>query len=276
MPFLASGPFSAVAADRFLRVPPIRNRSRNTNEMNRLAVPLTATIALIVAAALPASLSAQSLRGSSASVDRMYQHAVDNGIYFYRTGDGLRRAANEGRFVRLAGNANYTTSGVSYPYVRRETLLFVERLAAQYRSACGEQLVVTSASRPQEMRLFNSVRKSVHPTGMAIDLRKSRRASCLSWLRRTLLSLERTGVLEATEEHNPPHFHVAVFPTPYARYAAARGGPRLASAEEYRVRSGDSLWTIARRHDTTVDALMSLNGLSSSRLLPGQSLRIPN
>lgn len=244
--------------------------------MNRLAVPLTATIALIVAAVLPVSLSAQSLRGSTSSVDRMYQHAVDNGIYFYKTGDGLRRAANEGRFVRLSGNANYTTSGVSYPYVRRETLLFVERLAAQYRSACGEQLVVTSASRPQEMRLFNSVRKSVHPTGMAIDLRKSRRSSCLRWLRRTLLSLEQTGVLEATEEHNPPHFHVAIFPTPYARYAAGRGGPRLASAEEYRVRSGDSLWTIARRHDTTVDALMALNGLSSSRLLAGQTLRIPN
>ena len=243
--------------------------------MKRFAVPVTATLALIVAAALPAPLSGQSLRGSPASVDRMHQHAVDNGIYFYRTGDGIRRAANEGRFVRLSGNANYTTSGVSYPYVRRETLLFVERLSAQYRSACGEQLVVTSASRPQEMRLFNSVRKSVHPTGMAIDLRRSRRASCLSWLRSTLLSLERTGVIEATEERNPPHFHVAVFPTPYARYAAARGGPRLASAEEYRVRSGDSLWTIARRHDTTVDALMALNGLNSSRLLPGQNLRIP-
>ena len=243
--------------------------------MNRLAVPLATLAGLVLAAFLPGTLVAQSLRGSSSSVDRMYQHAVQNGIYFYKTGDGIRRAGSAGRFVRLGGNSNYTTSGVSYPYVRAETRTFVQRLAAQYRAACGERLVVTSASRPQSMRLFNSVRKSVHPTGMAIDLRKSRNSGCRNWLRRTLVSLERTGVLEATEEHNPPHFHVAVFPTPYARYVAARGGPKHASADAYQVRSGDSLWGIARRHDTTVDALMSLNELSTSRLLPGQKLRIP-
>ena len=125
------------------------------------------------------------------------------------------------------------------------------------------------------MRLFNSVDRSVHPTGMAIDLRKSNRTSCRNWLRRTLLSLERTGVIEATEEHHPPHFHVAVYPTPYARYVAARGGPTHASVDQYKVRSGDSLWAIARRHDTTVDRLKEINGLSSSRLLPGQTLKIP-
>lgn len=243
--------------------------------MNRLLVPLATLVGLVVTAILPGSLDAQSLRGSTSSVDRMYSHAVNNGIYFYKTGDGIRRAGSEGRFVRLGGNSNYATSGVSYPYVRPETRTFVTRLAAQYRAACGERLVVTSAARPQSMRLFNSVRKSVHPTGMAIDLRKSNKTSCRNWLRRTLVSLERSGVLEATEEHNPPHFHVAVFPSPYAQYVAARGGPQHASADNYRVRSGDSLWAIARRHDTTVDALKSMNGLSSSRLLPGQTLKIP-
>src|SRR5690606_17618123 len=171
--------------------------------------------------------------------------------------------------------SNYAVSNVSYPYVRAETRTFVQRLAAQYRAACGERLVVTSASRPQSMRLLNSVRKSVHPTGMAIDLRKSNRTACRNWLRRTLLSLERSGVIEATEEHNPPHFHVAVYPAPYARYVAARGGPTYASAEKYRVRKGDSLWSIARRHDTTVDRLNEANGLTSSTLLPGQTLQIP-
>ncbi|HEX6927058.1 MAG TPA: DUF5715 family protein [Longimicrobiaceae bacterium] len=243
--------------------------------MNRLLVSLTALAGLLAHAVFPASLLAQSLRGSTDSIDRMYVHAVENGIYFYKTGDGIRRAGKEGRFVRLSGNANYTTSGVSYPYARPETRVFVERLAAQFRSACGERLVVTSAARPKSMRLFNSVRKSVHPTGMAIDLRKPRKRSCLSWLRRTLLTLEERGVIEATEEHHPPHFHVAVYPAPYARYVAARGGPRLASGTEYRVRRGDSLWGIARRHDTTVDALMAANDLNSSRILPGQTLTIP-
>lgn len=243
--------------------------------MKHPVVPLA--LALLAAASAPAEpLFAQSLRGSNSSVNRMYDHAVDNGIYFYKTGEGIRRAGSEGRFVRLGGNENYTTSGVSYPYVRSETRTFVQRLAAQYRAACGERLVVTSASRPQSMRLLNSVRKSVHPTGMAIDLRKSNKASCRDWLRRTLLSLERSDVLEATEEHNPPHFHVAVFPAPYARYVAARGGPAYASAQSYRVRNGDSLWGIARNHDTTVERLKEINGLSSSLLRPGQTLKLPD
>ena len=244
--------------------------------MKRPLFPQMLVAAVVAVVLAPAALPAQSLRGSSGSIDRMYEHAVDNGIYFYRTGDGIRRAGDAGRFVRLGGNADYTTSNVSYPYVRAETRTFVQRLASQYRAACGERLVVTSASRPREMRLFNSTRKSVHPTGMAIDLRKSSRTSCRTWLRRTLLSLEDNGVLEATEEHSPPHFHVAVFPQPYARYVARRGGPKLAaSTEEYRVRNGDSLWSIARRNDTTVDRIMSANGLSSSLLRPGQTLRIP-
>jgi membrane-bound lytic murein transglycosylase D len=44
----------------------------------------------------------------------------------------------------------------------------------------------------------------------------------------------------------------------------------------YTVRSGDSLWDLARRHNTTVTAIKSASGISSSRLKPGQSLRIPS
>ncbi len=44
---------------------------------------------------------------------------------------------------------------------------------------------------------------------------------------------------------------------------------------EYTVRSGDTLWELARRYDTTVDAIMRANGLTSSVLQIGQVLRIP-
>jgi len=43
----------------------------------------------------------------------------------------------------------------------------------------------------------------------------------------------------------------------------------------YRVQSGDSLWSIARAHGTTSDALMAANGLSGSSLKIGQSLVVP-
>lgn len=44
---------------------------------------------------------------------------------------------------------------------------------------------------------------------------------------------------------------------------------------EYTVRSGDTLWLLSRRYDTTVDAIKKLNGLTSDSLSIGQVLRIP-
>lgn len=44
---------------------------------------------------------------------------------------------------------------------------------------------------------------------------------------------------------------------------------------EYIVRSGDTLWLLAQRYGTTVDAIKSLNGLTGDELLIGQVLKIP-
>src|SRR5262249_3709552 len=115
---------------------------------------------------------------------------------------------------------DFTLHQVAYPFVQPATLTFVRRLAAQYRAACGEPLEITSAVRPATRQPPNSVAQSVHPTGMAVDLHKPNDAACRRWLQETLLELESAGVLEATEEFAPPHFHVAVYPTPYARYVA--------------------------------------------------------
>jgi LysM repeat protein len=254
---------------------------------------LLLSAALLAGAVLPAALAAQSLRGSPASVDRIHRQAVNHGLHFYETSAGIHRAVENGRFVRLQGNADYRVHNVSYPFLLPEAHTFVTRLAAQYRAACGEQLVVTSALRPKSMRLANSVDRSVHPTGMAVDLRRPTNPRCLSWLRTTLLALERGGVLEAVEERRPPHFHVAVFPRPYGNYVARQGGriarpvvaqaaaprggtPAVAGgATAYRVRPGGSLWAIAQRHGTTVDQLKSANSLSSPAIRAGQTLVIP-
>lgn len=44
---------------------------------------------------------------------------------------------------------------------------------------------------------------------------------------------------------------------------------------EYTVRSGDTLWLLARRYGTTVDVIKNLNGLASDMLNIGQILKIP-
>lgn len=44
----------------------------------------------------------------------------------------------------------------------------------------------------------------------------------------------------------------------------------------HRVRPGDTLWDLARRFGTTMEALMDANGLTSAALKPGQELVVPS
>jgi LysM repeat protein len=270
-------------------MPPVRGeRSRHRfHAMNRTVLRCASAAALLLA--LPSLVEAQTLSGSRASVDRIYRQAINHDLRFFPTAASVREAHRRGELVLLEGNADYTLVAVSYPYLVPAAHTFVVRLASQYRAACGEQLVVTSATRPTSFRLPNSVDRSVHPTGMAVDFRRPTNSRCLSWLRQTLLSLEAAGVLEAVEERNPPHFHVAVFPSQYANYVGQRapGGTLVAAtvarstpaaavpSGTYEVRRGDSLWTIAQRTNTTVDRLKEANDLQSSRILAGQVLVIP-
>jgi LysM repeat protein len=57
--------------------------------------------------------------------------------------------------------------------------------------------------------------------------------------------------------------------------ASAAPAPRYASSSRFhKVRKGESLYSIARKRGTTVDAIMKLNHLKkSSRLKPGQILK---
>ena len=102
---------------------------------------------------------------------------------------------------------------------------------------------------------------------------------CRHWLESTLLYLEAAGVLEATRERRPSHYHVALFPERYARYVSnvstsAGSGNGVSAASRYMVREGDSLWTIARRHGTTVPKLRAANDIRGSRIYAGQLLTV--
>lgn len=286
---------------------------------------MRAAISLLVSAvavAFATDAGAQTLRGSSVAMERQHSVAKQHDFSFLETASQVRRFVTEGYLVKLSGNSNYALAGVSYPYARPAVKTFVERLASQYQAACGEKLVVTSLTRPVREQPRNASDLSVHPAGMAIDLRISRKPACNRWLEKTLLSLEKEGVLDVTRESRPPHYHVALFPKSYTKYLSqvlrktspslvASGTPGRATStavtkagtntgisvkvppagvtaarsttdaapatgvQSYRVARGESLWTIARRFGTTVDALKSLNGFKSSALVAGQVISVP-
>lgn len=252
-------------------------------------------IVLLLLLALSAPAAAQSLGGSAASLDRQNRAARKHDFSYLGQSSDVKRFVRLGLLVPVRGNADYELAAVSFPYARDEVRLFVERLAQQYRSACGEKLVVTSLTRPQSRQPRNASSRSVHPTGMAVDLRASTNRRCRSWLERTLLSLEKSGLLEATRERRPPHYHVAVYPRPYRQYVDVRirrqaGATRLASASGaaatasdsgdgsspiYRVDRGDTLWGIAKQVGVTVEDLQEANGLAGPRIYAGQLLTLP-
>ena len=248
----------------------------------------------------PGDAGAQSLRGGRSAMEAQNRRARAYDYTFLTNPAHVQRFVDIGLLVELKGNGEYELDDeVSFPYARPEVKTFVERLGRQYRAACGEQLVVTSLTRPLNWnrRLRNSSSLSVHPTGMAVDLRRSRKRACRTWIEDVLLHLEGIGTVEATYERRPPHYHVAVYTHEYAQYVASlQSAERVAAkakqviegqvaAQElssssatvvrYEVRSGDTLWAIARAYGTTVHMLKSANNLGSSRIYTGQLLEVP-
>jgi hypothetical protein len=225
---------------------------------------------------------AQTLRGSAASLDAQNERAALNHFTFLATRADVSRFAKAGYLEPLRGNKDYVLYDVSYPVARPEVRLFVERLATQYRRACGEQLVVTSLTRPTSEQPDNASTRSVHPTGMALDLRRPKAPACRAWLERTLLLLESRSVLDVTLERAPVHLHVALFPQSYASYVQgltrAAVGAAVATdraVRTYTVRAADTLWAIARKFGTTAAALRAGNRLASDVIRVGQKLAIP-
>lgn len=253
--------------------------------------PVAAAILFGGALLLASTAEAQTLRGGTASLDRQNDQARLHDFTYLQTPAHVRRFVEAGYLVPVTPNRDFDLHAVSFPYARPEVRLFIERLASQYRAACGERLVVTSLTRPSSNQPRNASSRSVHPTGMAVDLRRSARAQCRNWLESTLLHLEGQGTVEAIYERNPPHYHVAVYPQPYATYvaritnsdaavvvqAAASSGEAELRAEwvTHTVRRGETLTTIARRYDTSVSRLQAENSVRGSRILVGQSLRVP-
>lgn len=239
--------------------------------------------ALAAGLAVGAAAHAQSLRPTSDSLDRQNDEARRHRYTYLETAEQVRRFVDLGYLVPLAGNSDFVIKeSVAFPYARPEVRTFLERFGRLFHEACGEPMVVTSLTRPRDRQPRNASSRSVHPTGMAMDIRLPWSRTCRGWAEGALYSLESEGLLEANRERRPPHYHVALFPGPYLDYVAAveRGElppeDRLQPAvHPYRVQRGDTLWRIAHRHGISVDQLKAVNAMGNDRIRPGQVLDIP-
>ena len=191
-----------------------------------MTVVFLALISVRAHATVPATL-----KGSPASMQRQNRVAKQQGYVFVRSSEEILELVEEGVLVKLTGNQDYAVKrSVSYPYARPEMRLFIERLAQQYHEGTGEKLVVTSLTRPQSRQPRNAHSLSVHPTGIAVDLRVSSRRASRAWLESVLLKLERKGLLDVTRERWPPHYHIALFPEAYRTHVEAMTGPEVVAA----------------------------------------------
>lgn len=193
--------------------------------MNRLQL-LLGLLALPVASASAGT----GLGGSRATLLEVYQIAKHNDFTFLRTAAQVREFVEKERLVEVTENEHLEVHRVSFPYTRPILKTFIERLAEQYHRATGDKLVVTSLTRPKSMQPRNSSRWSVHPAGMAIDLRVPRDGDARKWLEETLLELEAGNLLDVTRERWPPHYHVAVFPEAYETYVLPKIAREVAEA----------------------------------------------
>lgn len=232
---------------------------------------LTPALVVILLMAAVNSAQAQTMRGSRESITQQNQHAVSHGYTFVQTSSQVADLVNSGELVRVGASSTMVLHNVSYPYARPEVRTLIERLSAQYFNACGEKMTVTSLTRPIARQPANASDDSVHPAGMAVDLRIPSNGRCRSWLESTLLSLESSYVLDVTRERRPPHYHVAVFPETYTQYLAAMNG----QSREYTVRRGDTLTAVAARMGISVAQLRAANGLRGDLINIGQRLTVP-
>jgi hypothetical protein len=184
----------------------------------------------LASTAFATTVQAGELGGSITSMKHQHGVAVEQHYTFLKTPAQVREFVEEGRLVELVGNADYLLNKVSFPYARAEVRMFVEHLATDYRAATGEPLVVTSLTRPDALQPRNAHQLSVHPAGMAVDFRVPDNASHRVWFEKTLLELETRGLIDATRERYPPHYHVAVFGEPYSAYAKKRDAAAAVAA----------------------------------------------
>lgn len=181
-----------------------------------------------------------SLHGSHRSMDAQIHEAKRSDLSFIDDDEALERMIRGGYLVPIPVNDHLMVDyrlDEKWHFVRPWTAHFLLDLARDFHKKFGRKLQVNSAvrtvERQEEIRRQNGNaaapdghRRSVHPTGAAIDIGKiGLDEPHILWLSVRLLRLEERGLIEATSERRQLVFHVMVFKR-YEHHDAKKKGSR--------------------------------------------------
>ncbi len=109
--------------------------------------------------------------------------------------------------------------GAKRPHVLPTTARFIYEIAEQFRTAGCGRLRINDATRLVSERPKNGSPYSVHPAGMALDVRVINLSErCYAELNRLLHTAEAELQADVTREYKPEHFHVVVIPYEEVRF----------------------------------------------------------
>ncbi|MEN9920833.1 MAG: hypothetical protein RL538_726 [Candidatus Parcubacteria bacterium] len=147
--------------------------------------------------------------GEVSSSQQQHRYALLENLPFMTSEAEYQSSIASGRLVRLEGP--YLEMHARRPYVLPSTAAFVLELSRGYfEFGCG-RLVVKDAARLVSEQPSNGSTFSVHPAGMAVDVRtKYIRPECADWLRAYISEKEAEGKVDGTQEWRPEHLHVVV------------------------------------------------------------------
>lgn len=149
--------------------------------------------------------------GELSTSERQYLFAVANEFLFIENEAAYHRAIADGHLVRLQHPG--LTVAARRPYVLPATAAFIYRLTDDFNESGCTGLRVNDATRLVSERPRNGSVFSVHPAGMAADLRIINLSErCYQVLSHLLHQAEAEVRTDATREHYPPHYHIVVIP----------------------------------------------------------------
>jgi membrane-bound lytic murein transglycosylase D len=123
---------------------------------------------------------------------------------------------------------------------------------------------------------FHTVKKGETVTSVArkygVSAKALREANGLSDKARLTVKQTPTLVIPAPSAAALPP---SVAPRPTVAAGSSSGGSSSSGTRMYKVRSGDTLFSIAKQFSTTVTQIKQLNGLTSDRIKVGDQLRLP-